>query len=91
MKKNRKGMMMDQAADDQVGLDQAAESLPRDQLRRTIPRTETAYNTNPRNWTRELEPAWIGRGCHPRVKAVRGSGRDEQRRRWERTKPGSGF
>ncbi|KAF2571430.1 hypothetical protein F2Q70_00005747 [Brassica cretica] len=84
MRKSGKGKKMDQAADDQVGLDQAAELLPRDQPRRTIPRTETADNTSPRIWTRELEvrvdrprtsAADVGRGRRPRVKAVRGIGR----------------
>ncbi|KAF3522188.1 hypothetical protein F2Q69_00049264 [Brassica cretica] len=63
MKKKGKGKKMDQAADNQVGLDQATESLPRDQSRQTIPRTETADNTSPRNLTRELEVGVVGRGC----------------------------
>ena len=53
---------MDQAADNQVGLDQATESLPRDQPRRTIPRMETADNTSPQNRTREFEVGVVGRG-----------------------------
>ncbi|KAF3539545.1 hypothetical protein F2Q69_00024432 [Brassica cretica] len=67
MKKSGKGKKMDQAADDQVGLDQAAELLPRDQPRQTIPRTETTDNTSPRIRTREHEV----RVDRPRVKAVR--------------------
>ena len=55
MRKSGKGKKMDQAADDQVGLDQAAELLLRDQPRRTIPRTETADNTSLWIRTRELE------------------------------------
>ncbi|KAF3538925.1 hypothetical protein F2Q69_00019431 [Brassica cretica] len=71
MKKKGKGKKMDQAADNQVGLDQAAESLPRDQPRRTIPRTESTDNTSPRNRTRELEVGVVGRGRVLRTKAVR--------------------
>ena len=71
MKKKGKGKKMDQAADNQVGLDQAAESLPRDQPRRTIPWTESADNTSPRNRTRELEVGVVGRGRVLRTKAVR--------------------
>ncbi|KAL0788398.1 hypothetical protein Bca101_004644 [Brassica carinata] len=63
---------MDQAADNQVGLDQTAESLPRDQPRRTIPRMESVDNTSPHNRTRELEVGAVGRGCVLRMKAVRG-------------------
>ncbi|KAF2564166.1 hypothetical protein F2Q70_00015424 [Brassica cretica] len=72
MKKRGKGKKMDQAADNQVGLDQAAESLPRDQPRRTIPWMEFANNTSPRNRTRELEVGVVGRGRVLRTKAVRG-------------------
>ena len=67
-----KGKKMDQAADNQVGLEQAAESLPRDQRRRTIPQTETADNTSPRNRTRELEVGVVGRGRVLQTKAGRG-------------------
>ncbi|KAL0668019.1 hypothetical protein Bca4012_030723 [Brassica carinata] len=61
---------MDQAADNQVGLDQAEESLPRDQPRRTIPRTESADNTSPRNRTRELGVGVVSRGHVLQTKAV---------------------
>ncbi|KAF2576945.1 hypothetical protein F2Q68_00003042 [Brassica cretica] len=72
MKKRGKGKKMDQDTDNQVGLDQAAESLPRDQPRWTIRRTESADNTSPRNRTRELEVGVVGRRRVLRTKAVRG-------------------
>ncbi|KAF2563905.1 hypothetical protein F2Q70_00018277 [Brassica cretica] len=84
MKKSGKGKKMDQAADDQVGMDQAAELLPRDQPRRTIPRTETADNTSPRIRTREHEvrvdrprTSAAGEGCPQNWRRV-----DRGRRLW---------
>ncbi|KAF3514746.1 hypothetical protein F2Q69_00003553 [Brassica cretica] len=72
MKKRGKGKKMDQAADNQGRTGPGRGSLPRDQPRRTIPRTESADNTSPRNRTRELEVGVVGRGRVLRTKAVRG-------------------
>ncbi|KAF2564591.1 hypothetical protein F2Q70_00014830 [Brassica cretica] len=72
MKKRGKGKKMDQATENQVGLDHDAESLPRNQRRRTILQTETADNTSPRNRTRELEVGVVGRVRVLQTKAGRG-------------------
>ncbi|KAL0662054.1 hypothetical protein Bca4012_098891 [Brassica carinata] len=73
---------MDQAADDQVGLDQAAELLLRDQPRRTIPRTETADNTSLWIRTRELEVRVVDHGRRLRVDSVRGLHPERSNMEW---------
>ncbi|KAL0814185.1 hypothetical protein Bca101_070628 [Brassica carinata] len=80
---------MDQAADDQVGLDQAAELLPRDQPRQTIPRTETADNTSPWIRTRELEVRVVDRGRRLRVDSVRGLRPERSNMEWVNREPRS--
>nr|VDD63153.1 unnamed protein product [Brassica oleracea] len=90
MKKRGKGKKMDQAADNQIGLDQAAESLPRDQPKRTIPRTESADNTSPHNQPESSRLVWSAAGVYcgrrqsadsrPRGRVLMGQTADHGRR-----------